>query len=321
MIRKRVLGRTGLEISELAIGGGRVGGLLIFPPEEVRAAGLDRALAAGINWVDTAPSYGNGESEATLGRLGKKFRVSTKVQLKPEELSDIPGNIERSLEASLARLQRERVDVLQFHNHLGNGGRHVSVNDVLRKGGVAEALERLKDRGLTTAIGMTAAGDTAACIEVISSGRFDTAQVYYNAINPSASWTSAPARWSPQDFSGIVEACGRQRMGILNIRVYAGGSLASPVRHGREFVMASGSDLDSEEKRAAALRRVLGDAHGTPAQVALRFSLGQPAFSACVAGMAELSHLEEAIAAAGKGPLPAEALRKLETLWASDFNP
>ena len=49
-------------------------------------------------------------------------------------------------------------------------------------------------------------------------------------------------------------------------RVFAGGPLASPQRHGREFVMFPGADLDSEEKRAAAILRALGDAYGAPAQ-------------------------------------------------------
>jgi D-threo-aldose 1-dehydrogenase len=317
-MKKRVLGRTGLEISEIAIGGGRVGGILIFPDESVRAAALERAWNAGINWVDTAPSYGEGESESTLGRLGQRFRISTKVQVRQADAKDIPGVIERSLTKSLERLRRNRVDVLQLHSHLGTSERSLAVENVLKKGGVADTLERLKAQGLIGAAGMTAAGDTAACIEVIRSGRFDTAQVYCNLLNPSATWKKVPAGWSAQDFSGIADACREQGMGTLNIRVFAGGSLPTPARHGREFVMASGSDLDSEERRASALRKALGDAYGTPAQMALRFCLGQE-FSTSVVGLADPAHLEEAIAAAEAGPLPAEALAKLQPLWESDF--
>ena len=221
-MRIKPLGRTGLSISEVSIGGGRVGGILIFPPEEVRAAALERASAAGINWVDTAPSYGDGESESTLGRLGRRFQISTKVQFRPGHNADIRGTIERSLEGSLRRLQRDSVELLQLHNHLGEGSeRRLSVHDVLRTGGVAETLARLKERGLIKAMGMTVAGDTAACLEVIASGLFDTAQVYYNVLNPSAAWTRTPSRWSAQDFSGVLAACQAQRMGVLNIRVFA----------------------------------------------------------------------------------------------------
>ena len=72
-LRRRRLGRTGLEVSELAFGGGWVGGVLIHRDEDTRRAALARALEAGINLIDTAPSYGDGESERTLGRLLGSF--------------------------------------------------------------------------------------------------------------------------------------------------------------------------------------------------------------------------------------------------------
>ena len=62
-------GKTGLNISEVVIGGGYVGGILIDPEYEIKREALRRALAAGVNWIDTAPSYGNGQSETNLGWL------------------------------------------------------------------------------------------------------------------------------------------------------------------------------------------------------------------------------------------------------------
>jgi aryl-alcohol dehydrogenase-like predicted oxidoreductase len=108
-------------------------------------------------------------------------------------------------------------------------------------------------------------------------------------------------------------------MGLMNIRVFAGGSLANQQRHGREFVMFPGADLDSEEKRAAAIRRALGDAYGTPAQAALRFVLANTDFACHVVGIADLAQLDEALAAVRMGPLPPEALTRLEPVWASNF--
>jgi aryl-alcohol dehydrogenase-like predicted oxidoreductase len=67
-MRKVLLGGTGLEISELALGGGDTAGLLIDADEPTRHDALKAALAAGVNWIDTAPAYGNGESERTIGR-------------------------------------------------------------------------------------------------------------------------------------------------------------------------------------------------------------------------------------------------------------
>ena len=108
-MRKGFFGRTGLEISELALGGGVTGGILINADEATRYKALQRAVAGGINWIDTASIYGNGASEETIGRhletLQPRPNVSTKVRLEADDMKDIDGAIERSLEASLKRLR------------------------------------------------------------------------------------------------------------------------------------------------------------------------------------------------------------------------
>ena len=324
-MKKRPFGRTGLEVSELVLGGGIVGGILILADDETRRAALERAVAAGINWIDTAEAYGNGTSETTIGRflgtLSPRPHVSTKFRLAPEDLGDLPGAIERRIEQSLKRLGCDRVELYQLHNQLGgaDGARTLGIAHVLKPGGVADVLDRLKAQGLFRAAGMTALGETPAIVSVIESGRFESAQVYYNLLNPSAAWDEVPAQWSAQDFSGIIAACKRQGMAIMNIRALAGGSLASPKRHGREAVIAAGSDLEREQHRAAIVGNALGSDCGTPAQTALRFVLANPDLTCTVFGLAELSHLDEALAAVANGPLPPEALRRLRPVWDSDF--
>jgi L-galactose dehydrogenase/L-glyceraldehyde 3-phosphate reductase len=325
-MRKNFLGRTGLEISEIAFGAGVTGGILIKGDEMTRISALIRAVAAGINWIDTAPLYGDGASEETIGRhlsaLNPQPHISTKVRIERDDLRDVRGAIERSLERSLKRLQIDQVTLFQLHNQLGEavGDRpSMTAQQVLRTGGVADVFDRLKEQGLFVASGITAAGETAECVEVIDSGRFDCAQVYYNAINPSAAWSRAPRTWQPQDFSGIMAACFRQNMGTLNIRVWAGGPLASPNRPERLTVFTSGTDLDNEVRCAAAVRKRLGDAYGTPAQTALRFVLGNRDLSTRVIGIGELANLDEALAAVEEGPLPSLAITRLEGLWATDF--
>ena len=97
-MRYRPFGRTGLQVSELVFGGGWVGGILIHQDDGTKRAALQRALEAGVNWVDTAPSYGDGQSEAALGWLLREVEptpyVSTKVRLDLGRLDDIPGQIE-----------------------------------------------------------------------------------------------------------------------------------------------------------------------------------------------------------------------------------
>ena len=325
-MRKVYFGRTGLEISEIALGGGVTGGILVNPDDATRYNALRRAVAGGINWIDTAPIYGKGASEETIGRhleqLVPRPYISTKVALEAEDMKDIAGGIQRSLEASLMRLRLQKVELLQLHNHIGGGvgGRQiVSVNDVLGRGGIADAFDRLKAHGLIQAGGITAAGDTKACLEVIDSGRFDSAQVYYNAINPSAAWSRVPPDWNGQDFSGVIAACFRQNMGVLGIRVWAGGTLASPKRPEGLFLMTTGTELDNEMRCAAAVKQALGAEYGTAAQTALRFVLGNRDIATRVIGIAELKHLDEALEAVRQGPLPTPAISKLDALWANDF--
>ena len=138
-------------------------------------------------------------------------------------------------------------------------------------------------------------------------------------INPSAAWTRVPHAWKGQDFCGVISACFRQNMGVLNIRVWAGGALASTRRPDGLFMMTSGTDLDNEMRCAAAIRQVLGDDYGTPAQTALRFVLGNRDITARVIGISEIVQLEQALEGAARGPLPSAAIAKLDDLWANEF--
>ncbi len=322
----RTFGRTELRISELVFGGGWVGGVLIHQDDVVKLQVLRRAMAAGINWIDTAPLYGKGQSEQALGWLLKEIdttpRLSTKVMLDTSRLDDVAGQVERSLHESLQRLGRESVDVLILHNPIEAvaAGDALTVDQIVGAHGAAAALERMREQGLAGHIGLTALGDAASCRRVIESGRFDVAQVYYNLLNPSAGRRDMPAGWTGHDFRGLIAACTAQRMGIMAIRVFAAGVLASPARHGREVVITRDSDLDLEARRAEAVFSALGDRYGTRAQTALRFVLSNPDLSCAVIGLADLAQLDEALAGAERGALPKTAIEQLEQLYTGNFN-
>jgi len=323
-MKTRTFGRTGLQVSELVFGGGWVGGVLIHQDDDTRRRVLKRALDAGINWIDTAAMYGKGQSEQALGWLLKEVDarpyVSTKVYLDTSDLSDIPGQIERSLHESLRRMNRDSVDLFILHNPVTAQGRDgaVTPDQVLRGGGALDGLRRVQAKGLTRYVGMTALGDADACVRVIGSGGFDAAQVYYNLLNPSAA-RAMPSAWRGHRFDGVIDACRAQGTAVMAIRILAAGVLATDVRHGREVVITQGSEVAVEEQRAHAAIAALGSSYGSRAQTAVRFALSQPDIACAVVGLAEASHLEEALGAQAMGPLPAPAMRELDRLYAQNF--
>jgi len=320
----RKFGQTGLEVSNLIFGAGNVGGILIGKDDDTKRAAIRTALDGGINWIDTASRYGDGVSEKSLGWLLAEIDdtpfLSTKFNLDTDRLDDIAGQVEESLRGSLARLGRESVDLLQLHNRIGPGveGRMIGVEHILGPGGVAEALERLRDKGLFRFSGITALGDTACCRQVIESGRFDSAQVYYNLLNPSAG-RPMPAGWAAQDFGGLIDVCHDNGVAVIVIRPFAAGVIATDQRTGRESVLTTGTDVASEERQARAVFDALGSDYGSRAQTALRFVLANPKISCIDVGIGELSHVGEALGAVELGPLPADALARLDALYASNF--
>ena len=322
----RRFGRSGIEISEIAFGGGRSGGILIDADDDTKRRAVREALDHGINWFDTAPQYGQGKSEEALGWLLAEIDdtpyVSTKVMIDGNGLDDIAGQVERSIHESLRKLRRDSVDLLQLHNRIDNEAtnRAITVDHVLGPGGVAEGMERLRDQSLIRYMGLTALGDHRETARVIESGRFDSAQVYYNMLNPSAARDAMPERWTGFDATGIIAACKKQDMAIMAIRIFAASYLATPERTGRESILTDNTDAKSEARMAEALFASLGEELGTRAQTATRFALSNPDVSVAIIGLSDPAHMDDAVAAANMGALPDEAFSRIEKLYETDFD-
>jgi aryl-alcohol dehydrogenase-like predicted oxidoreductase len=319
-VQYRSFGNTGIQVSELVFGGGAVGGLLIDQDDDTRRRAIGRALAAGINWIDTAPAYGRGRSEEALGWLladiAEPPHISTKFTIDTRNLSDISGQLEASVTGSLERLRRTSVTLLQLHNRIGpeNDGRSIAADEVLKPGGVLDTLEALQRQGLIEHFGITALGETASIRRVIDSGRVASAQVYFNLLNPSAART-LPERWPVFDFHGMLEACERNGVAAMNIRVLSAGVIATDERTGRERPLTPGDTVESEAAKARVMFEALGDRYGSRAQTALRFALAEPRLSCVIVGLAELAHLEEALAAAELGALNDAALHEIDSIY------
>ncbi len=222
--------------------------------------------------------------------------------------------------ASLARLKRSSVDLLQLHNRIGPrpGGRVMTAEQILGRNGVADELDRLREKGLIGHMGITAIGEAASVCEVIRSGRFDSAQVYYNLLNPSAG-RSMPEAWTGHDLGGIIEACRANHVAVMAIRIFGAGIIAADERTGRESVLTANTSIPEEQRKTKAVFDAIGTGEGTRAQIALRFVLSNPDISCAVIGSAELHHIDEALQAAEMGPLPAQTFARLDALYESDF--
>ncbi|MEO1491862.1 MAG: aldo/keto reductase [Pseudomonadota bacterium] len=315
----RRFGRTNLQVPAITFGGGWVGGVLIHDGEAPAMAALDMAWGGGIDWIDTAADYGKGVSETMIGRwlVGRaaadRPRVSTKFRLDPEA-GDLKGQMMKSVEASLDRLGLGKVEVIILHNQIDaeghRGSRSVDAKLALE---MAETMEALREQGLCDWLGMTALGDPAAVASVVDAGRFDVAQVYYNMLNPTAA-VPATGAWNTTDFAGLLGRCKTQDMGVMGIRIFAGGHLASDQRHGREIPITVNADDTAEEARTAALWSEYDPAPDAPAQAALRFGLACRDLSTIVVGLGTLDHLSLALAAEAKGALPDEVLARLDQI-------
>jgi aryl-alcohol dehydrogenase-like predicted oxidoreductase len=268
--------------------------------------------------------YGNGESEKNLGRVLQRLKsanvaVGTKVRLPSGDFGGIADAVAKSLEGSLARLRLDRIDILHLHNAITEtgGGEALSVRQVL--GDVVPAFERLRQQGKTRFLGLTAIGDTAALHQVIDARVFDSAQVVYNMLNPSAA-AALPANYPAQDYGRLFDHTRAAGVGVVGIRVLAGGALSgSAVRHAiagpPPEPIGSALSYDADVVRARRLMPLVKEGFAASlTEAATRFAVSHPAMGTILVGMATPQQFEDALAAVQKGPLPGAALDRLTAL-------
>ena len=320
----RVFGRTGMQLSVLGFGCGAVGGLMVRGDPADQERTIARAIAAGVNYFDTAVQYGDGESEKNLGRVLQKLKpadvvVGTKVRVPPGEFGRIADAVTMSLEGSLARLGLDQVDIFHLHNPITETGGEtaLSVRQVLDD--VVPAFERLRRQGKIRFLGITALGDTAALHRVIDANVFDSAQVVYNMLNPSAA-EELPANYPAQDYGRLFDSTKAAGVGVVGIRVLAGGALSGsaerhPIAGPAPEPIGSAMSYDADIDRARRLLPLVADGFAaTLTEAATRFALSHPAMGTLLVGMATPQQFEDALAAVQKGPLPRAALDRLSAL-------
>jgi aryl-alcohol dehydrogenase-like predicted oxidoreductase len=323
----RGFGRTGVQLSVLGFGCGAVGGFMVRGDPADQERTIARAIAAGVNYFDTAVQYGNGESEKNLGRVLHNLKpanvvVGTKVRLQPGDFGRIAEATATSLEGSLARLRLERVDIFHLHNPITEegGGAALSVRQVLDD--VVPAFERLRQQGKIRFLGMTAVGDTAALNRVIDAGAFDSAQVVYNMLNPSAA-VELPANYPAQDYARLFDHTRTAGVGVVGIRVLAGGALSGsadrhPIAGPAPEPIGSAMSYDADIERARRLMPLVTEGFAySLTEAAVRFAISHPTMGTILVGMATPEQFEDALAAVEKGALPQAALDRLSALQRS----
>ena len=315
----RVLGKTGLKLSVLSFGCGAVGGLMVKGTAADQERAVARAMELGINYFDTAPMYGNGESERNLGWVLKalkrpKVLVGTKVFL--EASGDIGKFIADSMDASLKRLGLDSVDLYQLHNPISEGGGGIIDPKSVREQ-VLPAFDHLREQGKARYFGFTALGDTPAIHSVLDA--FDSAQLSYNLLNPSAGM-KLPSGYPAQDYGNLIARARASGVGTIGIRVLAGGAL-SGVETRHPLGMASVDPIGSASSYARDVARAVrfgevvkrGFAQSL-VEASIRYVLSNPDLTTTLVGLSTLEQLEHAGQSAKKGPLQAEALKLISSI-------
>src|SRR5882762_2269194 len=297
-MKHRTLGRTGLIVSEVALGSMQFGSKMNMGNlgQEDTTRMVKLALDRGINLIDTADVYSLGESETLLGNALKGIReeivLATKVRLPMSENFNRSGatrvNIMREVEGSLRRLQTDYIDLYQIHGWDSN----TPLEETLR------TLDDLVRHGKVRYIGlsnfMSWQRPTALMLqEGLGLENYETTQMYYSLVG----------RGLEYEFQSFAES---HNIGILVWSPLAGGFLtgkysrANPAPAGTRFADAGSFvpfDKEMGYRVVVALKEVAGRHDASPARVALSWVLGRPAVSSVIVAARKAEQLEDNIRA------------------------
>ena len=328
----RALGQTGLKLSALGFGCGAIGGLLVRGDYPTMRRTVARAIEQGVNYFDTASMYGSGQSEVNLGavlrEIGANVVVGTKARLAPADMEHIEDAIIHSVEGSLRRMGRESVDLIQFHNRIEpqrQTGQDpaAGLKDLDL---VLSAFKRLQQQGKIRHYGITGLGATQALHRAAASGGFHTMQVCYNLLNPTAGSAVSPPRFPFQDYSQLIDHCAEGEIGVIAIRVLAGGSLSGttqrhPVAAQTVEPIGTAPFFSADVTKAQVFSFLVDDGYcSTLIEAAIRFAISKTWVSTALVGISSPEQLEQAVTFVERGALPAEALARLPEVW-SRFAP
>ena len=308
-MKQRLLGRTYIKVSEIGFGGWAIGGNAYgdsygYTEDDASLAAIQRALALGCTFFDTADAYGYGHSEELLGRALRQRSdvvVATKVGSNfygEHPVDDFSGSYIRSaLEKSRQRLQRDVIDVYQLHN---------PPKDLLADPRTYEILQQLKAEGRIRAYGVSVFHYDEA-LAAIEAGQPDVIQLPYNLLNTAA--------------EELFPVAQREGVGIIAREPLASGFLSGKYSVDAKFGPGDfRADLPRQYVQAMvssaeAFRFLEAGGARTLVQAALRFVLEQEAVSTVITGIKTVAQAEEDLGASDVPPLtPAERRRVRELM-------
>ncbi len=299
----RTLGRTGLEVSVLSMGGlfvSKIGG-----ERRPAHAAIHRALDLGVNYIDTAPGYL--DSEEVIGEaledVTRPYVISTKLGGRPEPFNpqDVDG-LKSSFAESLRLLKRETVDILMVHEPDRPGQHDWWTSWADFTGPVTEVLADLKAEGL---IRFTGLGGTTPYVlaRLCATGQFD---VVLTAFNYSVLWREATI--------AVIPEAVKQGMGIV---------IGSPLQQGwlsRRFdeqLADPPAWLSPPRREQFRALYALVDDLGLPlTDLAIRWVISDPRIHTTLMGARSVQEVEMNVAAAEAGALPPETVQRLEAIGA-----
>jgi aryl-alcohol dehydrogenase-like predicted oxidoreductase len=314
-IPKRRLGRTGLSVTEMGLGTYQLTNQFGVPRAEARR-NLDRAIAAGVNFIDTAPLYGAGESEeltgAALARTRRRIHVSTKIGCLDTTIVRFGGDaayrdeslLRRVVEHSLHLLRRERADLLMIHEYFWpQWGMDRKTGDAP----VMRLLESLKREGIIGAIGL-GGKDLDFMADLIETGRFDVV-----LINKHYDLAVHDVRYR------VLPAAKKHDVGVIIGGPFRQGVLAAKQRETIAEIRKTGQyrlGFENEDvvRRVEAIYDLSDETGIDLPEMAIRFLLADPQVGTVIPGPRAVKEFETNLLSAAKGPLPNEVHQRIEQI-------
>lgn len=286
------LGQTGIDVSTIALGYWAVADPRIWGPQDEQAAigAVHAALERGINLIDTAEGYGDGQSEILLGKALADRREQAIIATKVSRGHLAPADVVAACEASLRHLQVDYIDLYQIH----------WANPAVPLADTLDTLDRLREQGKIRAIGVSNFGPHDLA-EGIAHTRLEANQLPYNLLFRAIEDEVIPLC---QQHSISVLIYSPLLHGVLTGKFATLDDVPDERARTRHFAaerpLARHNDANREGETMAALdaiRRISDDAGLPMAQLALAWLLHQPSVTSVIAGARNPQQVEDNAAA------------------------